>query len=434
MNWLILLYGITNGLSRGVALLYTPLLSGWLGLDDFGLFVLVQTGGQVLVGLLSLNGGTAVLREGAIDQKLGIRVFLQFAAVTMLLGTGLYLVTRTLDATRLQWLSFLVAIGLSESLQNLAATWLRSRDANAWFIGSALTKAVCTLLLVLWARHQNWGLRELFQGQLLIGAVLVGIPVAAAAALQRRDRNTAVVMPAFCGLLAYSLPLIPHSIGQWVISGSDRFVIKWIHGDAAVGVYSLAYTAGMVVLILNTGLGMVLPQEIVRHYEEWKTGPRRRQLIVVYSIATVAVLGLMFTALELDCRYFHMTGCNDPSLPLMVGLIGAGLYCHGLYYIYGNFYFYHRATGQLAVQTVAAAMVNVALTLLLVPWLGPLGAAISTLVTYLVYLGAVVFGLRKLEPQVLSLFSQDLGLVAGPAFSIGLVGWCLMLSRGLIPA
>ncbi|HUQ72049.1 MAG TPA: oligosaccharide flippase family protein [Planctomycetaceae bacterium] len=434
MNGLVLLYGLVTGLSRGAALLYTPLLSGWLGLEDYGLFALVQTGSQVLVGLVSLNGGAAVLREGTADRKHGLAIFLQFSWAALLIGGTLALVSTPFDTTRCQWWTSLVLLGVLESLQNLGASWLRSRDADRWFIGMALFKSAATLGLILWARDQSWTLPQLLQGQIALGVVLAFAPLAAAGLLWLRQRTSAVAMPTFTSLLAYTLPLVPHAVGQWVIGGSSRFVIKWIDGDAAVGLYSLAYTAGMVVLILNTGLGMVLPQEIVRHYEDWKTGPRRRQLIGAYSVASLIVLGLAFAALELDRRWLHLTGCDDPTLPLMVGLIGTGLYCHGLYYIYGNFYFYHRATGQLAVQTIAAAIVNVALTLALVPILGPLGAAIATLVTYLAYLAFVILGLRKLEPRILSLVNQDAWLLVGPAMSMGLTGWAFMIYRGLTHA
>jgi O-antigen/teichoic acid export membrane protein len=430
MKGLVLLYGLVTGLSRGAALLYTPLLSGWLGLEDYGLFALVQTGSQVLVGLVSLNGGTAVLREGTTDRHHGLVIFLQFSLVTWLIGGTLAVCSAPFDTTRCQWWTYLVLLGGLESLQSLSASWLRSRNADGWFIGMALFKSAATLVLVLMAREQAWTLPQLLQGQIALGVGLAAAPLVIAGLLWLRDRSMTGV-PAFTALLAYTLPLVPHAVGQWIISGSNRFVIKAIDGDAAVGLYSLAYTAGMVVLILNTGLGMVLPQEIVRHYEDWKTGPRRRQLIGAYSFAAVTLLGLAFAALEVDRRWLHLTGCDDPNLPLLVGLIGTGLYCHGLYYIYGNFYFYHRATGQLALQTIAAAVFNVALTCALVPIWGPLGAAISTLVTYIAYLAFVVLGLRKLEPRILSLVNQDAWLLVGPAMSMGVTGWLLMLYRGL---
>jgi O-antigen/teichoic acid export membrane protein len=428
MNGLVLLYGLVTGLSRGAALLYTPLLSGWLGFADFGLFALVQTGSQVLVGLLSLNGGAAVLREGTTDRPQGLAIFLQFSLVTLLLGGALALVSAPLDVTRCHWWTYLVLLGSLEALQNLSASWLRSLGSDAWFIGLALFKAGAMLALVLVARDQDWTLTQLLQGQLVIGGLLATGPLLVGLGLWTAARTS--LSTSFATLLAYTLPLVPHAVGQWVIGGSNRFILKAIDGDEAVGVFSLAYTAGMVVLLLNTGLGMVLPQEIVRHYDDWKSGPRRRQLLIGYSVAAVALLALAFAALEVDRRWLRLTGCDDSQLPLMVGLIGAGLYCHGLYYIYGNFYFYHRATGQLAVQTLAAATVNVLLTAALVPLLGPLGAALASLLTYLAYLAFVILGLRTLEPRILSLVGQDAWLLVGPAMSMGLTGWLLMLYRG----
>jgi O-antigen/teichoic acid export membrane protein len=433
---LILMFGLTTGLSRGAALVSVPLLAGWLGLDDLGLFALVQTGAQIFLSLFSLNGATAILREGSTDRRAGLRIFGQFAAITLLIGGMATAVTFAVDDSRHHWWTVMVLLGLAEALQNLGTVWLRSRDANGWFVAAAVAKALSTLALVAGVGWWGWRLPELFAGLLLIGGTMAVLPLLGAVlcGLRVRSEPIAATVPVLIGLLAYTIPLIPHAVGQWVINGSGRFVVKAFDGDAAVGVFSLAATAGMVILLLNTGLGMVLPQEIVRHYEDWKTGPRRRKLIEVYSLAALVMLGLAFAALELDRRWLHLTGCSDPSLPLMVGLIGMGLYCQGLYTLYGNFYFYHRATGQLAVQTIAAAAINLALTLALVPVWGPLGAAVATLLTYLAYLGLLIVGLRKLEPQILSLVQQDAWLLAGPAMSMGLAGWMLMLCREWMPA
>uniref|UniRef100_A0A7C2NZR3 Uncharacterized protein n=1 Tax=Schlesneria paludicola TaxID=360056 RepID=A0A7C2NZR3_9PLAN len=433
---LVLMFGLTTGLSRGAALVSVPLLAGWLGLEDLGLFALVQTGAQIFLSLFSLNGATAILREGTGDRRAGLRIFAQFAAITLCIGGCATALTFAVDHSRLHWWTVMVLLGTTEALQNLGTAWLRSRDANGWFVALAVTKATATLLLVGGVGWYGWRLPELFQGLLAIGVMMAALPLLGLGVrwFQEHRRLPAAAGPALSALLAYTLPLIPHAVGQWVINGSGRFVVKAFQGDAAVGLYSLAATAGMVLLLLNSGLGMVLPQEIVRHYEQWKTGVRRRQLIEIYSLVAVLLLGGVFAALELDRRWLHITGCDDPGLPLMVGLIGTGLYCHGLYYIYGNFYFYHRATGQLAVQTLAAAVVNLALTSALTPVWGPLGAAIATLLTYLAYLGFVVFGLRKLEPQILSLVNQDAWLLVGPAMSMGLAGWMLMMFRGWAPA
>ena len=42
-------------------------------------------------------------------------------------------------------------------------------------------------------------------------------------------------------MLDYSIPLVPSTLSWWVMSASDRYVIKWAIGSAANGIYSVSY-------------------------------------------------------------------------------------------------------------------------------------------------------------------------------------------------
>lgn len=42
-------------------------------------------------------------------------------------------------------------------------------------------------------------------------------------------------------MLRYSIPLVPSTLSWWVMSASDRYVIRWIMGSAANGIYSVAH-------------------------------------------------------------------------------------------------------------------------------------------------------------------------------------------------
>ena len=42
-------------------------------------------------------------------------------------------------------------------------------------------------------------------------------------------------------MLSYSIPLIFSGLAWWINSVSDRYIVSWIMGVAATGVYSVAY-------------------------------------------------------------------------------------------------------------------------------------------------------------------------------------------------
>ncbi len=51
--------------------------------------------------------------------------------------------------------------------------------------------------------------------------------------------------------LNYSLPLILHSIGSYIISFSDRFIILYYLDVKQVGIYAVAYQIGMIMSFIN---------------------------------------------------------------------------------------------------------------------------------------------------------------------------------------
>ncbi len=53
-------------------------------------------------------------------------------------------------------------------------------------------------------------------------------------------------------MLKYSMPLVPTTLSWWVMSASDRYIIKWILGSAANGIYSVAYKFPSVLQIVFT--------------------------------------------------------------------------------------------------------------------------------------------------------------------------------------
>lgn len=70
--------------------------------------------------------------------------------------------------------------------------------------------------------------------------------------------------------LVVSLPLLPVSVGQWVLQALSSYFISYHHGDAAVGVYSVATTLASLVLAVNAVLNLIFfPSAGVLFQQGW---------------------------------------------------------------------------------------------------------------------------------------------------------------------
>ena len=53
-------------------------------------------------------------------------------------------------------------------------------------------------------------------------------------------------------MLAYCVPLIPTAVFWWIMGVSDRYLVKWLVGSDANGIYAVAYKIPTILTILAT--------------------------------------------------------------------------------------------------------------------------------------------------------------------------------------
>lgn len=406
-------------MNRGGILAYTPLLVAWFGIVEFGLFSLVAVGSQLLAGLLSLNGGIAVMREGAENAESGIQLFRKFSVITLAIGLVVAALVWPFDGSTSRWLSYVVLLGVAEGLQQLLLNLLRCRNRYYTFLSYSALRTLGFMVAIGVVHHLDGSLEALFQAQWLWTMALIAV---CGLLFARQGPAMAVAEIQIRTVLKYALPMIPHSAAQWIINGSDRLIVKWIEGEQALGVYSLAYSCAMVVMLVNSGMALALPQQIIQNYERWAAGPLRTRALKYYTLIVVSPVLLVLLALEFDRRTMQWLGIESATVPAIVALVGAGLYLQGIYYLYGNFYFYHRKTAQLARQTAVAAATNLVLTVLLVSWLGIIGAAVATFLTYAIYLTMLVLGLKTIEPRISTMVRADFLMVPFSVLGLFVMG------------
>jgi O-antigen/teichoic acid export membrane protein len=178
-------------------------------------------------------------------------------------------------------------------------------------------------------------------------------------------------------IVAYGVPLIPHSIGYFFLSSVDRFVINVKLGPAEVGIYMAAAQ-------LAAGLSLVF-DAINSAYVPWlferlkrNEAQEKRQIVrstYLYFLALAGVVALAFTLapsiLVLVAGQKYAAGAKVISWLIL------GWVLHGMYLMVTNYVFFSKRTGLLSLSTITAGLLNVGLLLVLVPYFGLRGAAIA---------------------------------------------------------
>ena len=195
-------------------------------------------------------------------------------------------------------------------------------------------------------------------------------------------------------LLAYGLPLTASLALNFVISSSDRYLIDWLLGTGATGVYAAGYDAvwhSLTLLMMTVNLaGYPIA---VRALEQGGVAAARSQVqqnfLLLAVIAAPAATGIAVCAPAIGSVVLG-PGFRESAVGLMPWVaLGAVIARFKSYYVDLSFHLGRKTIGQVWVMLVGA-VVNVVLNLWWIPLFGIYGAAYATIVAYAV---ALVLGL-----------------------------------------
>jgi O-antigen/teichoic acid export membrane protein len=225
----------------------------------------------------------------------------------------------------------------------------------------------------------------------LLAAALMAVP---ALWITFRSGRPSWSWPLISMSLAFSLPLLPHLLGNWVLNVSDRIVLENYVSRAELGLYTLGYQFGMVLSIVGIALNNAWAPFFYQRADDH--GSRR---LVTLSISyQVLLMSWLALAMALLSREVIQIMANPAfwSAYLVVPWVVLGYFARYLYFFPVSGLFFAKRTKVIPVATVLAGALNIALNLWFVPHYGIMAAAVDTAIGFLFLLGLVfVLGQRR---------------------------------------
>ena len=369
-----------------------PILTRNLAIADYGAFALILITLNILPPLAALGLHNSLIRFGAaakgkrdVQELFYSMGFIVLA--TSLLISGLFLLLTPQIATSLFQNNLAAALLLVPNIliacliffawqyfvtfqQIKRYTWLNLFNAYletalvAYFVlaGYGLEGAVIALLVE----------------QLVVFLIMMYLIVA----------EIGFATPKFMHVrqyLNYGLPLIPGSLSGWIVNSSDRYLIALFLGAAAVGYYSPGYTAGTTIGMVAAPLSTLLPAVLSKHYDE-------NNLVDIRTILTYSLK--YYIGIALPC-VFALSVLSKPILLLLttqqiatngylvIPFVAAGTMLIGAYSVLVTIIALKKKTAVIGTIWMLSAALNLGLNLVLIPYLGLVGAALTTFLAFL---------------------------------------------------
>ncbi|MDQ3689785.1 MAG: oligosaccharide flippase family protein [Chloroflexota bacterium] len=388
-------YGLGGVANQTLAIVLVPIYARQLGVADFGTVAILTTTLSLatLVATAALpqaffraylkDAHDDLERDAALRTALGLRLIISTFALLAFTALSLPLASALIGSTSAWLLVALIGpILFFDTLNLVPLSLLRARRRPRPYAALSFSRAVLgSVLIVLFVVVLDLGVLGVVMGSLgaSIVAAVLGMLVLAG---ERRpapglDRRLAGRM------LAFSLPLVPASVAGWTLNLSDRYLVQAFEGREAVGLYSAGYTVGLAINALA-----VAPFTLAWGAAYWEIARQADARQVIARVLTAFALLASFLALGLaalgtDAIRILLTPAFEPAR-FITPFSAFAYVLYGIFTIVSTGLNLESQTRRVPIILGGAAIGSVLLNLVLIPVLGYLGAAVSTLVSYAV--------------------------------------------------
>lgn len=186
--------------------------------------------------------------------------------------------------------------------------------------------------------------------------------------------------------LSFGIPTIPSNLSYWIVDSSDRYIIGILLSTAFVGYYSPGYTLGNFIIMIFAPFSIILPSLLPKYYDNGEI--EKVKTFLRYSmkyfllIAIPSAFGLSILSKPI------LIILTTPNIALngylITPFVALSSLLFGIYGIISEIFMLKKKTNILGNVWIFAAILNIILNVLLIPYIGLIGAATATLFSYFV--------------------------------------------------
>jgi O-antigen/teichoic acid export membrane protein len=396
-------YGFGSLVSRFIAVLLLPVYTRYLSPADYGLIETLIALSAILTVLLAAGVKSAFFRfyfdepEGHGQLRV-IRTSFWFtmasgtaglAAGVLLAGPISQLLFGTADHADLVRAAF-VGLWAHVNYEQMTSLFRVEQRSVAYLIATlinlGLTVGATVLLVVVWEQGPIGVIVGNFTGTLLVYVGLL--------AYRREQLGLELDRSLLGEMNRFGMPLVPSALFLWALNFSDRFFLVKLAGPREVGLYSIGVRMASAIILFLAAFRTAWPA-FAYSIEDDGEAKRTYSFVLTYIVVITSWMALALGVLA-PWLVRLLTTEEFYSAERVVAPLAFAAAAFGAYIVVVIGIGRARRTRSNWVITGAAAALNVALNLVLIPEFGIMGAAVATIAAY----GTLFFGMAWKAQQV----------------------------------
>ncbi len=230
------------------------------------------------------------------------------------------------------------------------------------------------------------------EGVLLSHFIISVIFVIISFAVSRRSININLNRTYIINSLIFSIPLLPHVASSWIIKSSDRVILEKFVDLGELGLYSLGAQIATVLSLFYTGVNNALVPRYTRLRKDGNS-TEAKQLLRIFGIIII-LTGIISIPIAIFAVSL-LTSSNYSGAIAFIPVLIIGEIIKGFYFIPVAKLFYTKSTKSIATSSIIAAIANIIINFLLIPYIGAYGAAVSTIFAELIRFTLIFLASKK---------------------------------------
>lgn len=399
-------FGIYLGstiLNSAIPFLFLPVLTRFLSPEGYGLIGICQVILSFSMAFVGMNMQNNITRnfykkdKSFITDLIGNLFTILFISCSFVLLLCYFFIDEIFFSVPKGWVYLIIFAAAFNVISQFNLTILRNSNQpfkyGIFEVGRTFIDVNTTLLLIVLFAY-GW------QGRVLgisIASFTIGL-ISIYNLIRNNYVRVNINVSLIKEILAISLPLIPHSIGNSIMTLSDRLFIDDQIGTSAVGLYTVGYQFGMIILIICTAFNRAWSPWLYKELAKSNVN-KNRVVRMTYFAGTIFLL-LAFVLENISGSLLSiMTGENFHEANIYVGWVAYGYSFFAMYTLVFPYAVHLGRTNFLGIITGITAIINLILNYYLISLNGSIGAAQATLISYFLMFVSVWFYSNRLFPM-----------------------------------
>ena len=381
----ILLFAISSFIPKLLGFVLIPIYTGVLSTGEYGVADLISTTSQLAVPVFSLTIYDAVLRytldvnyDSSLVLSIGIRVALVGGMILVGLSGVFVLLFKQIKLT---YAVFFILLYFTSTFNSIFSVFLRGIDKVKIITVGGVANSIVTFganiffLVVL-----NGGLNEYLLASFIGSATALLIEFYFGRIYRYFSlKNDKALKKA---MIKFSIPMIFSAVAWWINNASDRYIISWISGVSVSGVYAISGKIPGIISIFQSVFSQAWSVSAVKDFNKNDEDGFVGKMYTLFGLCML-IIGSVTILLNIPLAKILYSDDFYEAWRYVPPLVVAGI-LNALSLFTGSIFMAVRDTKSRMISTLLGAGINTGLNILLIKYFGAYGAAIATVIGFLV--------------------------------------------------